>query len=83
MAKIPDALKQAGLKSRMLLQVHDELLFEATDDEVEATADVAKTVMEGAATLDEQERTREAWRTAADRTPHGNPIELREDDYPG
>ncbi|HWT99612.1 MAG TPA: DNA polymerase I, partial [Terriglobales bacterium] len=28
MIRIPDALKQAGLKARMLLQVHDELLFE-------------------------------------------------------
>lgn len=35
----------------------------------------------GAATDDEQERTREAWRRAADRTPHGHPIELHPDDY--
>lgn len=34
----------------------------------------------GAATIDEQERTREAWRRAAARTPHGHPIELRPDD---
>ena len=37
----------------------------------------------GAASLDEQERTREAWRRAADRTPHGDPIELRPDDRIG
>jgi nitrile hydratase accessory protein len=37
----------------------------------------------GAATPGEQERTREAWRSAADRTPHGSPIELCDDDYPG
>lgn len=36
----------------------------------------------GAATTAEQERTREAWRRAADRTPHGRPIELRPDDFP-
>jgi nitrile hydratase accessory protein len=36
----------------------------------------------GAATADEQERTREAWRRAAERTPHGHPIGLRPDDYP-
>ena len=36
----------------------------------------------GAASTDDQERTREAWRRAADRTPHGRPIELRPDDYP-
>lgn len=34
----------------------------------------------GVATADEQERTREAWRRAAERTPHGQPIELRPDD---
>jgi len=37
---------------------------------------------QGAASSDEQERTREAWRRAADRTPHGRPIELRDDDFP-
>lgn len=37
----------------------------------------------GAATRDEQARTRAAWRRAADRTPHGQPIELRPEDRPG
>lgn len=37
----------------------------------------------GVATADDQERTRTAWRNAADRTPHGEPIELTEADYPG
>ena len=37
---------------------------------------------QGAASPDEQERTREAWRRAAERTPHGQPIELGETDYP-
>ena len=36
----------------------------------------------GAASVAEQERTRAAWRRAADRTPHGSPIELRPTDYP-
>jgi nitrile hydratase accessory protein len=36
----------------------------------------------GAASEAEQARTREAWRRAADRTPHGHPIELRADDFP-
>ena len=39
------------LKSRMLLQVHDELLFEVPDKEIDKTKDVARKVMEGAATL--------------------------------
>ncbi len=38
---------------------------------------------QGAASSVEQERTREAWRRAADRTPHGHPIELCSDDSSG
>ena len=37
--------RKAGLSARMLLQVHDELVFEAPDEEVEATMPVAKKVM--------------------------------------
>src|SRR5437763_1108381 len=48
MGRLPAALAAAGLKARMLLQVHDELLFEASEDEVEATARLAREVMEGA-----------------------------------
>ena len=48
MNRIPAALSGEGLQARMLLQVHDELLFEVPDAEVEATARVVKTVMEGA-----------------------------------
>lgn len=51
MVKLPDALQQAGLRSRLLLQVHDELLFEAPEQEAEALARLAKGIMEGAATL--------------------------------
>lgn len=36
----------------------------------------------GAAAVADQERTRHAWRRAAERTPHGQPIELRPTDYP-
>jgi len=46
--RLPAALERAGLKARMLLQVHDELLFEASEDEVEATARLVKEVTEGA-----------------------------------
>jgi nitrile hydratase accessory protein len=35
----------------------------------------------GAASSDEQERTRRAWRRAAERTPHGHPIELSDRDF--
>ncbi len=48
MARIPPALAEAGLAARMLLQVHDELLFEVQEAEVDATATLVKSVMEGA-----------------------------------
>jgi DNA polymerase-1 len=51
MIRLPDALKKANLKADMLLQVHDELIFEVPDAEVDATKKVVKTVMEGAAQL--------------------------------
>jgi DNA polymerase-1 len=52
MIVMDEALAEAGLKARMLLQVHDELIFEAPKDEIEATAEVARRVMAGAADLD-------------------------------
>ena len=51
MIRLPAALAAAGLKGRMLLQVHDELLFEAPEDEAPALAEVAKDVMQRAAHL--------------------------------
>ena len=51
MVRLPKALCDAGLKSRLLLQVHDELLFEAPENEVEALKRLARQVMESAATL--------------------------------
>ena len=48
MIRVPSALEGAGLHARMLLQVHDELLFEVPEAEIHATAEVAKMVMEGA-----------------------------------
>jgi len=51
MVRLPGALATAGLSARLLLQVHDELLFEAPADEADATAAVARTVMETAVQL--------------------------------
>ncbi len=48
MIRIPGALAAKKLKARMLLQVHDELLFEVPEKELEATSSVVKKVMEGA-----------------------------------
>ncbi len=42
------AMGEAGLKARMLLQVHDELIFEAPEAEAEAVIAVAKRIMEKA-----------------------------------
>ena len=51
MVRLPPVLRERAPRARMLLQVHDELLFEAPEDEAEALAEAARTVMEGAATL--------------------------------
>ncbi len=48
MIRIPSALEAADLRARMLLQVHDELIFEAPESEAEKTMDVVKSVMENA-----------------------------------
>src|SRR5689334_10110690 len=48
MIRMPGALRDAGLKTKMLLQVHDELVFEAPEAEAEAVIAVAKQIMEKA-----------------------------------
>jgi DNA polymerase-1 len=48
MMRMDDALESARLSARMLLQVHDELIFEVPDAEVEATIPIVKQVMENA-----------------------------------
>ncbi len=52
MIRIPPALAAAGLSARMLLQVHDELVFEVPENEVEDTKELVIRVMEHAADLD-------------------------------
>ncbi len=49
MIRMDDALAAANLSAQMLLQVHDELVFEAPEAEVESTITVVRKVMEGAA----------------------------------
>ena len=50
MIRMPDALADAGLTSaRMLLQVHDELVFEVKNAQVHKTLKTVAQVMEGAA----------------------------------
>jgi DNA polymerase-1 len=49
MVRIPAALAQARLSAKLLLQVHDELLFEVKPAEIDATIAAVKAVMENAA----------------------------------
>ena len=48
MIRMPTALAEAGLKTRMLLQVHDELVFETPEAEADRAITVIKRVMETA-----------------------------------
>ena len=52
MVRIPAALAAEKLSARMLLQVHDELLFEAPPDEVPVVEALAREIMEAAMPLD-------------------------------
>jgi DNA polymerase-1 len=51
MIRIHQRIQRENLKGRMILQVHDELVFEAPPDEVEAFQGFVRTEMEGAAQL--------------------------------
>ena len=52
MVRVDRALAERRLRARMLLQVHDELLFEAPPDEVQAVEALAREIMESALPLD-------------------------------
>ncbi len=52
MVRMAHALTESALESRMLLQVHDELLFESPEAEVPRLEALARQVMESAMTLD-------------------------------
>ncbi|HWM77023.1 MAG TPA: DNA polymerase, partial [Methylomirabilota bacterium] len=52
MVRMARALAEGGFRSRMLLQVHDELLFEAPEDEVPRLEALAREVMESVMALD-------------------------------
>jgi DNA polymerase I len=52
MIRIQHAIEEMHLKTRMILQVHDELVFEVPVEELEHTKNLVKSLMEGVATLD-------------------------------
>lgn len=51
MAAMPGALAESGLRARMLLQVHDELVFEVPEGEIEQTSALVRSVMQGVADI--------------------------------
>ncbi|NOZ24472.1 MAG: DNA polymerase I [Nitrospirae bacterium] len=51
MVNISSRLKTGGLRSRMLLQVHDELVLEVKEEELEPATDLVRHEMENAADL--------------------------------
>ncbi len=48
MLKIPTALQKAGLSGKMLLQVHDEIVLECPESELDVTAHLVQETMESA-----------------------------------
>jgi DNA polymerase-1 len=52
MIRVDATVREAGLRARLLLSVHDELLFETPRDEVDALAAIVREQMEGALPLD-------------------------------
>jgi DNA polymerase-1 len=51
MIRVPDALAAAKLEAAMLLQVHDELLLEVPEAQLDETSAVVRRVMEAAVNL--------------------------------
>ena len=51
MVRVDRMLRKAGMQSRLILQVHDELLLECPPEEAEQAAALLKEAMEGAVTL--------------------------------
>ncbi len=51
MNRVYRRMKQEGLKSRLVLQVHDELLIETKKEELEAVSRILEEEMKGAASL--------------------------------
>jgi len=52
MIALHDRLTGEGLRARMTLQVHDELVLETPERELRRVAELVKETMEGAYTLD-------------------------------
>ena len=51
MVRVDRALREAGMRSRLILQVHDELLLECPPEEADRAAELLREAMEGAIEL--------------------------------
>lgn len=51
MIKVYEGIEKAGLRSRLILQIHDELLLEVCEDEEEQAREILSAAMESAASL--------------------------------
>jgi len=61
MIRLPGAIEKAKLHAKMLVQVHDELLLECHEDELDETIRVVREVMENAFELEIPLETDVAW----------------------
>ena len=52
MVRIAEEFKKQNIKSKMILQIHDELVFDCYEDEKEMVINIAKDIMENVITLD-------------------------------
>ena len=51
MIRMPEAIQKAWPAARMILSVHDELIFEVAEDQVDELPALARTVMSGVSRL--------------------------------
>ena len=61
MIRLPDAIEKAKLNAKILVQVHDELLLECSEDELKETIRVVREIMENAFELSIPLETDVAW----------------------
>ena len=52
MVKLHNILKEKKLKTKMLLQVHDELIFDIPEDEIDEVKEIVRNTMENIYKLD-------------------------------
>ena len=52
MVRVFHELRRRGLRSKLILQVHDELIIETHEDEVAEVQELMKDIMESSTTLD-------------------------------